>query len=67
MMQDIDEAQATLYRLKELGADIAIDDFGTGFSTFFHLDLLPIDVVKIDRSFVMNLGTAGRLGTSPPH
>ncbi len=45
-----------LARLRALGVRIALDDFGTGDSTFVHLDRLPIDMVKIDRSFVETLG-----------
>src|SRR5204863_271284 len=47
MMRDIDEAKATLFALKQLGAEIAIDDFGTGFSSLSYLRQLPIDVLKI--------------------
>jgi diguanylate cyclase (GGDEF)-like protein len=52
MMQDIDEAQKTLYALKALGVDIAIDDFGTGFSSLSYLRQLPIDVLKIAKPIV---------------
>ncbi len=52
MMQDIDEAKATLHALKELGVDIAIDDFGTGFSSLSYLRELPIDVLKIAKPIV---------------
>jgi predicted signal transduction protein with EAL and GGDEF domain len=41
-----------LSALKTLGVRIALDDFGTGFSSLSHLGALPVDVVKIDRSFV---------------
>ena len=56
----ITDDEATLRNLATLrmfGVRIALDDFGTGYSTFFHLDRLPIDIVKIDKSFVDNLGS----------
>jgi diguanylate cyclase (GGDEF)-like protein/PAS domain S-box-containing protein len=52
IMQDIGSAMPVLDRLKQLGATIAIDDFGTGYSSLYYLKRLPIDVLKIDKSFV---------------
>ncbi|MCW2573454.1 MAG: hypothetical protein JWO88_3512 [Frankiales bacterium] len=52
---DMDAAVASLRGLKELGASLAIDDFGTGYSTLQYLGELPVDVLKIDRTFIAAL------------
>jgi diguanylate cyclase (GGDEF)-like protein/PAS domain S-box-containing protein len=57
MMDNIAEVDATLLALKRLGVKIALDDFGTGYSSLSHLKRLPIDALKIDRSFVDELET----------
>ncbi len=60
LMDDLDAVSATLADLKALGVRIAIDDFGTGYSSLGRLNRLPIDRIKIDRSFVHGLpGHAG--------
>jgi EAL domain-containing protein (putative c-di-GMP-specific phosphodiesterase class I) len=51
-MQNIDSAIASLTKLKQMGLRIAMDDFGTGYSSLGYLRRLPVDVVKIDQSFV---------------
>ncbi|MFD2166952.1 putative bifunctional diguanylate cyclase/phosphodiesterase [Thalassotalea euphylliae] len=55
VMYDVDGAASRLRQLKALGLSIAIDDFGTGYSSLAYLHALPIDRIKIDRSFVMKL------------
>ncbi|MBV9092008.1 MAG: EAL domain-containing protein [Mycobacteriaceae bacterium] len=56
VVQDIETTRITLAGLKEVGVQIAIDDFGTGYSVLSHLKSLPVDTLKIDRSFVRELG-----------
>ncbi|HEY2636342.1 MAG TPA: EAL domain-containing protein, partial [Solirubrobacteraceae bacterium] len=55
-----DQARAELQRLHERGVRIAIDDFGTGFSALGQLRRFPIDVLKVDRSFVQGLEEGGK-------
>ncbi len=57
LLDDAEWALAQLESVKRLGVRIAIDDFGTGYSALSYLRLFPIDVVKIDRSFISDLGT----------
>ena len=55
LLEDSDQAIGTVRDLKALGVRLAIDDFGTGYSSLSYLSRLPVDVVKIDRSFVEEL------------
>jgi diguanylate cyclase (GGDEF)-like protein len=59
LLGDADLALTTLARLKDAGLQLAIDDFGTGYSSLNYLRRLPVDIVKIDRSFVAELGWDG--------
>ncbi|MGH9094987.1 MAG: putative bifunctional diguanylate cyclase/phosphodiesterase, partial [Acidimicrobiales bacterium] len=56
IMEDVDHTVDVLSQLKQLGVRLAIDDFGTGYSSLGYLKKFPIDVVKIDRTFVDGLG-----------
>ncbi len=55
IMDDPHRAQQTLEQFHEMGLQMSIDDFGTGYSSLAYLKRLPVDELKIDRSFVMNM------------
>jgi diguanylate cyclase (GGDEF)-like protein len=57
VVEDIQTARVTLARLKEVGVQIAIDNFGTGYSVLSQLKSLPVDMLKIDKSFIRELGS----------
>ncbi|MBV9412022.1 MAG: EAL domain-containing protein [Acidimicrobiia bacterium] len=56
LMDDLDVAVGALKALKAIGVEIAVDDFGTGYSSLAHLRRFPVDILKIDHSFVSGLG-----------
>jgi diguanylate cyclase (GGDEF)-like protein len=55
LMTDPARAEATLARLSQIGLTLSVDDFGTGYSSLANLKRLPVDVIKIDKSFVMEM------------
>lgn len=60
LVRDMDTAIGVLSHIRELGCRIAIDDFGTGYSSLGYLKSMPVDIVKIDRSFIAGLSRSHR-------
>ncbi|MEA2477647.1 MAG: hypothetical protein QOC87_1846, partial [Actinomycetota bacterium] len=56
-LQEPESVRAALMELKGLGVRLAIDDFGTGYSSLSYLQDLPVDIIKVDKSFVDHLGS----------
>lgn len=59
LVEDIEECTRKLQILRRAGVQVSVDDFGTGYSSLNYLARLPVDTLKIDRSFVISLGDAG--------
>ena len=57
LLKNIDETAMLLTKLGKMGVGIAIDDFGTGYSSLSYLKQLPVDSIKVDSSFVRDIGT----------
>ena len=66
MMRDTEVASRNLHDLKSLGVMLALDDFGTGYSSLNYLQQFPIDIVKIDKSFVDTIAERGEAQSLAP-
>jgi EAL domain-containing protein (putative c-di-GMP-specific phosphodiesterase class I) len=62
LMRDIESGAALLRKLSAMGYGLSLDDFGTGYSSLSHLTRLPLDELKIDRTFVTDVARGGRDG-----
>ncbi|WP_339491863.1 putative bifunctional diguanylate cyclase/phosphodiesterase [Pseudomonas rhizophila] len=63
LMQNVETTNETLKAIKSLGVRLAIDDFGTGYSSLSYLQKFPVDVLKIDRSFVSELNVDAEISS----
>jgi EAL domain-containing protein (putative c-di-GMP-specific phosphodiesterase class I) len=57
IMSDTNQSLEVLRQLNDMGVNISIDDFGTGYSSLMYLKILPVDEIKIDRSFIVDIDT----------
>ncbi|MBE9059569.1 bifunctional diguanylate cyclase/phosphodiesterase [cf. Phormidesmis sp. LEGE 11477] len=60
IIANVDQAVKTLQQLRSMGIGVSLDDFGTGYSSLTYLQQFPVDVLKIDRSFVWRLGQSAK-------
>ena len=63
LVEEVEASNGNLEQLRALGIRIAIDDFGTGYCSLSYLQRFPVDIVKIDRRFVEELGEVGKSST----
>ena len=56
VLDDVDDTVVKMHALKDIGVRFSMDDFGTGYSSLFYLTQLPLDQLKVDQSFVRNIG-----------